>query len=463
MTETAETTETRHNITVEDDGPSRKKLIIEIPAEVVDEKIAGSIDTVAAEAEMPGFRKGRAPIRLVEKKFGELISREAKNELVASAYSAAIEEHKLKVIGDPIAGDVAEHDLVRGQAFKFEVAVEVLPEFDVPSLEGIKVAKPLLEVTDEQVDGELNKLQINEGDLEQRDKPEAGDYLTGHGIMTGPGADGEPEEFYNIEGAVVRVPPEEDEGRGMILGVMVEDFSKQLGLPKPEETATVKITGPQHHEREDIRGKELTITFKVDRVDRIIPAPMADVVAKLGYESEDEVREMFKTRLGQRVLINQQAAMRQQVAQHLLDNTEMELPERLTTDQAERLMHRQRVEMMYQGLDEMVIEQRMAEMRDASSERAARELKLSFILNKAAEDLDVKVEEAEVNGRIAQMAAERGVRPDQLRQQLIDSKQAGAVVQQIREHKTIDAILAKAEVEEMSAEDFQKKFAENEG
>ncbi|MBZ0171696.1 MAG: hypothetical protein K8E66_04885, partial [Phycisphaerales bacterium] len=97
------------------------------------------------------------------------------------------------------------------------------------------------------------------------------------------------EEFYNIEGAVVRVPPEEDDGRGMILGVMVEDFTKQLGLPKPEETATIKITGPQHHEREDIRGKDLTITFKVDRVDRIIPAPMADVVAKLGYESEDEV------------------------------------------------------------------------------------------------------------------------------------------------------------------------------
>ncbi|MBZ0171695.1 MAG: trigger factor family protein [Phycisphaerales bacterium] len=142
MTETAETTETRHIITVEDDGPSRKKLIIEIPAEVVDEKIAGSIDTVAAEAEMPGFRKGRAPIRLVEKKFGELITREAKSELVTSAYSAAIEEHKLKVIGDPIAGDVAEHDLVRGQAFKFEIAVEVMPEFDVPSLEGIKVAKP---------------------------------------------------------------------------------------------------------------------------------------------------------------------------------------------------------------------------------------------------------------------------------------------------------------------------------
>ena len=270
------------------------------------------------------------------------------------------------------------------------------------------------------------------------------------------------EEFYNIEGAVVRVPTEDDNGRGMILGVVVEDFADQLGSPKPGDTATIKVKGPQNHEREELRGKDLVITFKVDRVDRIVPAPMSDVVAKLGYESEDEVKEMFKTRLGQRVLINQQAAMRQQVANHLLEKVEMELPERLTANQAERLMQRQRVEMMYRGIDEMVIEQRIAEMRDASSEQAAKELKLSFILGKAAEQLEVRVEEAEVNGRIAQMAMERGYRPDQLRQQLIQSGQAGAVVQQIREHKTIDAIIEKAKVEEMSAEDFKKKFADAE-
>ena len=104
---------------------------------------------------------------------------------------------------------------------------------------------------------------------------------------------------------------------------------------------------------------------------------------------------------------------------------------------------------------------KLYEFHAGLSEQAARELKLSFILNKAAEDLEVRVEEAEVNGRIAQMAMERGARPDQLRQQLIQSNQVGAVVQQIREHKTIDAIIAKAKVEEMSAEDFKKKFAKD--
>lgn len=455
MAQTAETVESRNIITIADDGPSRKKITIEIPAEVVDEKITGSLDTIAAEAELPGFRKGRAPRRLVEKRFSEVVTREAKNELLASAYSQAIEANGLKVIGEPVTEGLAELEIIAGKPLKFEVAVEVLPEFELPSLDKIAVIKPLLEVTDKEVNQELEKLRVNEGDLEQREDPEAGDYLTGHGVMTGPAG----EEFYNIPGAVVRVPPPEDNGRGMILGVMVEDFSKQLGLPKAGETATVRVTGPQHHEREELRGKELTITFKVDRIDRIIPAPLSDIVAKIGFETEEELREMFRTRLGQRVLINQQVAMRQQVAKHLIDSTTLELPERLTAAQAERILHRLRVEMMYRGVDEQMIEQRVAEMRDASGERAARELKLSFILNKAGDQLDVRVEEGEVNGQIARLASERGVRPDQLRQQLIQSRQIGALVQQIREHKTIDAILARAEVSEMAAEEFNKKFA----
>lgn len=455
---TAPETDTRYNITVTDDGPSRKKLAIEVPAEVVEEKLGTALDTLATEAELPGFRKGRAPKRLIEKKFGEMITREAKSELVASAYSQAVEQNDLKVLGDPIEGDIADAELERGKAFKFEVTIEVLPEFETPPLEGIEIAKPLFEVTDEQVDSEVEKLRINEGDLEERDEPEAGDYLTGRGIMTDGSKDAE--EFYNIDGAVVRVPTEDDKGRGMILGVMVEDFSDQLGMPKPGETATVKVKGPQNHEREDIRGKDLVVTFEVSRVDRIIPAPMADIVAKMGYESESELKDMIKTRLSQRVLINQQSAMRQQVAKYLHDNVEMALPENLTAAQSERLLQRQRVEMMYRGMDEPTIETNIAEMRDASADQAARELKLSFILNKAGDDLDVKVQEAEVNGRIAQMASERGVRPDQLRQQLIESRQVNAVVQQIREHKTIDAIIEKAKVTEMSADEFQKKFAD---
>jgi trigger factor len=443
-------------VTVEDAGPSLKKLTIEVPAEVVDEKLSGSVETIMVEAELPGFRKGRAPRRLIEKKFGGMIQSEAKKQLVATAYTEAVEQHKLKVIGEPRSDELEAAELVAGSALSFTVEVEVQPEFDLPDLEGIGILKPAAEVDDEAVTAEIEKIRINEGDLEERDSSEPGDYITGHGIMNGP--DGE--EFYNIEGAVVRVPTDEDEGKGMILGVLVEDFAKQLGSPKAGDKVTVTATGPEHHEREELRGKKLTTTFEVSRIDRIIPAELADVVARTGFESEEQLRDAVKTRLSQRAIVQQQTAMRQQVAKALIEGTTMDLPQRLTAGQAERVLERRRMELMYRGVDPSEIETHMAELRAASAEVAQNELKLFFILNEAGEKLDVRVDEAEINGRIAQMAAEQGQRPEQLRRELIESRRITQVFQQLREHKTMDAVLAKAKVEEVSAEEYAKRIGD---
>ncbi len=439
-------------VTVEDAGPSRKKITIEIPASAVTEKLADSLDLIAVEAALPGFRKGRAPRRLVEKRFGGAVKDEAKQQLVASAYQSAIDDNKLKVIGEPFSEELEALELEEGKGLSFSLEVEVVPEFEVPELDGLKVRKPLPEVTDEMVQDEIDKVLINEGELEERDASEPGDYLTGHGIMTTD--DGE--EIHNIEGAVVQIPAADKDGKGMILGVMIDDLAKQLGSPKAGDTITIKTTGPEQHEVENLRGKPLTITFKVDRIDRIIPAELGDVVARFGLASEEQMREMVRSRLNERSLVQQQTVMRQQVAKHLLDNVEIELPERLSAAQAQRLLERRRMELMYRGVDQMQIEEHIAELRAATAEAAQKELKLFFILSKVGDEMDVKVEEAEINGRIAQMAMERGERPEKLRQELIESRQVQQIYQQLREHKTLDAILSKAEFEEMSPEEFNE-------
>jgi FKBP-type peptidyl-prolyl cis-trans isomerase (trigger factor) len=118
------------------------------------------------------------------------------------------------------------------------------------------------------------------------------------------------------------------------------------------------------------------------------------------------------------------------------------------------------MELMYRGVDAQKIEEHVAELRSASSEVAVRDLKMFFILSKAADDLNVTVDENEFNGRIAQIAMERGLRPEKLRAEIIQRNQAGVLFQQIREHKAMDAILAKAKVTEMPADEFNKILAE---
>lgn len=455
---TIETERLPATITVEDIGPCRKKIAIEVPAEVVGSQLGDSLGAIVSEAQLPGFRKGKAPATLVRKKFGEAINGEAKNAIVQASFQQAVEEHNLRIVGDPISEGLADISLVEGEPLKFEVDVEVSPEFDLPELEGIAIDKPTFEVSDEMVQKEVEKLCTNEGELEERENPEPGDYITGLGIMTGvPEGESEPKEFYNIDGAVVQMPTEDKEGRGMILGVLVEDFAAQLGTPKRGETITIKAKGPEQHERDELRGVDLTITFAVKDIQRIIPASIEEVVQRYGFQFADDLRETIRTRLSQNSYLQQLAAQRSQAADYLIEHTSFDLPERLTERQSARLLERRRMELLYRGVDEAEVEEHMAELRASSTERAQRELKLYFILDRVAEQLEVSIDEAELNARIYQMAAQQRVRPEKMRQELVARRQIPAIYQQIREHKTLDALVKKAVVTEVTADEYKAK------
>jgi len=449
------TAEVRTSVKIIDAGPSLKKIAIEIPADTVSARLKEAMDTVAGAAALPGFRPGKVPRSLIEKRFGPGARQETRDRLMAESYKNAIDEHKLKIVGDPSNPDLEKIEIVDGKPLAFEVEVEVMPEFELPKLEGITVKKPTIEIADDMVQKEMDKITVNEGTLESRETPEAGDYLTGHAVMRGE----DKTEFYNLNGAVVQLPAADKEGKGMILGIMVDDFTKQFGAPKVGETTTVKTVGPDNHENEKIRGMKVTVTFKVDRIDRIIPAKIEDCARTFGFENESLFRDQLVLRMKQRVLIQQQAAMRSQVARWLLDSTNVELPKRLTATQAARNLERQRLELMYRGMEPAKIEENIAELRAASDEAAVSELKLFFVLARVADELKVKVGDNDINARIAQMAQENGIRVDKLRQDLIQQKRVPMIYQQVREHKALDALLAKATVTEVSSDEFEKEMA----
>ncbi|MFK7758506.1 MAG: trigger factor [Phycisphaerales bacterium] len=441
-----------NTVKIEDAGPCRKKISIDVPAPTVDEAMENAFAAVSHEAAIPGFRKGRAPRRLVEKRFGSYVKDETRSRLVASAYQEAVEQNELKVLGHPPAEYFEDVEIEAGKPVHLEVEVEVMPEFELPSLKDIPVLKPDTTLPDNIVDEEIKKIAINEGDLDEQDKSAKGNYLTGKAVMV----DAEGTEHYNIDGAVIQIPEDGDEG--MVLGVIVPDFTKQVKTPKEGDSVTIKVKGPENHEVEALRGKDLVVTFEVAKIYAIVPAPMADIVAKFGFASEEQLREMVNGRLEQRAVAQQQGVMRQQVLKHLADSLDFDLPAGLTAQQAARSLERQRMELMYRGVDPTEIEQNMAQLRSSSAARATAELKQFFIMNKAAETLDVQIEEQEINAQLVQMAMQQGKRPEQFRDELIKSGQAQTLVQQVREHKTVDKILEDAKIEEVSADEFNKKM-----
>ena len=146
------------DVKIEDVGPALKRLTITIPSETVTEKIEESIGTLLHEATLPGFRRGKVPRKLLERKFGSSVKTETKNRLIADAYAKAIDEHDIQPVGEPEPTEPTDKlELEEGKSLSFAVEVEVAPQFELPELEGVPVKKPLMEITDEHIQDRISR------------------------------------------------------------------------------------------------------------------------------------------------------------------------------------------------------------------------------------------------------------------------------------------------------------------
>jgi len=448
-------------VNVEDVAPCRKRLTIETPADTVAARLSDVFSQVSTQVRLPGFRPGKAPKALIERRFGKHAREQTKSDLMNEAYQKAIEEQSLRVLGDPEPVDEPDEDQIApDKPLRFSVEIEVAPTFEPPSLEGLKVKRPMLEVTDEMVDRELDKLAVNEGSLEETERSQAGDYCQGHGVIRDEQSD---EVALDLNDAVVQIPDAERDAGGMILGVRVDDLAEQFGTPAVGQTVTIRTTAPDDHQDETIRGRPIVIEYEVQKIHRLTRATIEQLVGRFGLSSEQELREQITRQLNQRIVAEQEQAMREQLAEQLTDAVDFDLPERLQQRQGEQNLQAKQIEMMRHGVPLEEQEARLESDRQAAMEQAKRDIKRFFILERIAEQKQIRVTEADIDERIAQEARQRGERAEQLRQELIEAGRIGGVAQQVREQKVLDELRASAEVEEMPAEDYKTWRASRRG
>jgi trigger factor len=153
--------------------------------------------------------------------------------------------------------------------------------------------------------------------------------------------------------------------------------------------------------------------------------------------------------------------MREQVNKFLLDNVQIELPKKLSDRQAERVVSRRAIDLMMRGVPREQVEASVERLRHGAQDEAVRELKLFFILQKIANDQNVDVDEAELNGRIAMLAAQRGRRPEKMKQEMAKDGSLASLYVQMREQKAIDRLLAGAQVEEVDVSDANQAAGES--
>jgi trigger factor len=430
-----------YNVKIEDLGPATKKIVIEIPEDRIKAKLAEQFKELRGQAAIPGFRPGHAPQKLIEKRFATDVKDQVRRTLVSESYEQALEKNNLNVLGEPDFENPEAIVLPEAGGMNFSFTVEVQPDFTIPDLKDIKVKKPKIDVKEENVDQAMQNLREQQGALmpvEDRGVQEK-DYLL---------ADVHVKEGGNVvahqhDAQIVARP-------GRIGGIQIDDLDKQLEGQKPGETRTIKAKAPETHPNEALRGKELEIDVTLKDLKHLELAEINQAFLEdLGFKDEAELRDALREQMVERITYDVQQALREQVSKHLLDAIHFDLPAKLSTKQADRVVQRRAVELMQRGLSRDQIEANIERLRAGADEEAARELKLLFILQKLSTDLGVDVDEGELNGRIAMLAAQRGRRPEKVKQDMAKDGSLSNLYLQMREQKALDKVLESAQVEEV--------------
>ncbi len=466
------------SVKVEDIGPLRKKLTITIPRASIDEQLDEQYDELRQEAVVPGFRRGRAPQKLIEKRFGSDVGEQVGSSLIGNAYFAAIEREELDVLGEPLvhvavkekrkgdgkteevtvdkllpAEDAMEHlPLPKEGDFTYACELEVKPEFELPSLEKIPVEKPVLTVSDEDVEEEVKRMQTLRGrfvPIAEGAAAEEDDLLTGKATVT-------------VDGEVLKT---EDDAQLAARdqrydGLLLEGFGKVATGKKVGDTVSVETTIPDDHDAVAARGKTGTFALEISEIKRFeTPEVDEEFVKSLGFDSVAEYREFIKERMEQQIEQEVRRVVHNNISQYLLENVKMELPEGLSQRQTENIVSRQMMEMYSQGMSDADIAKRADEMRTEAESQAADGLRLFFIMDKIGEEKGITVSEEEINAAIAEIAHRRNLRFDRVRDEIIGTNHLNTLYTRLRDQKILETLRADADVTEkdVTAEAKAKK------
>ncbi len=451
----------------EEIGPLRVKLTVTVPRDTLDERRGEQFAELKRDALIPGFRKGHAPLELVERRFGTDVGEQLITQLIGNGYLAATEKEELKPLGDPLfwvtvkeertdehhrtkqietekllsLDKALDHfELPKDGSLTFCCELELKPDFDLPELEKIPVERPAVTIEDDDVDAELKRLCMSRATFQPVEDGtiEADDMLYADLKMSVDGEVVAAEENFDLAARDLRIE-----------GVPLAGFGEAVVGKKSGEQVTFEAVVPDDHENIDIRGKTALFEFTVHEIKRLeIPAVDEEFLSSMGFGSEDELRGIIRSEMESRLGSTIQRGLRDQIAMYLVDKTELEIPKGLSQRQTDRSIQRRMIEMYQANVPQAQIDKVVDEMRAGVHDRAVRDLKLFFILEKIAEERSIDVGEEHINGAIAEIARQSNKRFDRVRDQLSKSDGLMTLYLHLRDQQVLEALLKDAVITE---------------
>lgn len=429
------------------------KLEVEVAAPDVDTALGKAYRKVVKKVNLPGFRKGKVPRRILESRFGpEVLHEEALEELVPPAYEEALKEADIDPINQP------EFELVQveeGQPLLFNAIVEVIPEAELGQYKGLDAEQDEVEVDDLQVDNHIYMLREQNARLVPREDRAAqeGDMLlidfTGY-----------------IDGEIFEGGEAEDYSLELGSQSFIPGFEEQLiGVNLNEETE-VKVSFPEDYRNEELAGKEATFSVTIKQIkEKQLPELDDEFVKEVSeFETLDEMKADIKEKLLKNAEEQSKTKLEESLIEKVTEASSVDLPEVLVERQIDRMIGDMENYMRQQGLGlDQFLEltgKNKEDLREENRPEAEKRTKANLVLDAIVKEEGITVDDSEVEEKIASIAESYNDKPERIKDILDKQGRLPVIKEEMRIRKAVDLIVDQANIQVVKKEEQEAEAQE---
>lgn len=426
------------NVTTEKIENHKVVLTIEVPAEELDKGIKAACKSLANRVNIPGFRKGKAPRRILEMNIGkEAILDEAFDRVAQKAFDEALKQENLDPVDRPQVDIVT---LEEGKNVVFKATITPVPEVTLGEYKGLKVAKDAVEVKDEQVEEQVKNILNHHAkmvDAEEGATVANDDFIT-----------------LDFKGEVDGVAFAGGEGKDYPLQIgshsFIDTFEEQLVGLKVGEEKDVNVTFPEEYHAKDLAGKAAVFHCKINSIKHKEMPELTDefVKASTSYESIEDMKAKLRENIEKNAQREADTKRRNEILKQATDNITVDIPEVMVENRVSNMIQELSVNLENQGmnLDAYLkyANMDMAKLREQYKESAAIAVKTDLMLDAVAKAEDIKVENADINAEIALLAATYGTTPQEVSKIIKKNHSIGNLVATVLHKKAANFIIDSA-------------------
>jgi trigger factor len=435
------------NVQLNNVSATRKSLMVTLEPAEVDAEHKAVVGDFVRIARIPGFRPGKVPPAMVEKRFGKEIADEFKQKVLAKAYRSALEQEKLDVLN---VVNVQEGTIAKGEPAEVTITLDVRPDFPLPSYAGLRTEVAPVEPTEEEIDNVIQGLRSERADFKPAERPaQKGDFvkLSYEGRIDGkPVAEIVPDK--QLYGSV---PQTWEEVEGTHEGV-IPGLGRHLAGFQPGEKRDVEVTfPPDFGAAPALAGRRATYTVQVQEVrERMLPPLDEEFFRSQQVENLEGLRTQIRNNLKLQKEYQNRTAQRRQVTEALTAQVEFPVPDSLVEAETQGVLRNFIEENMRRGVPQEEFEKNKRELFEGARKAAVNRVKLQLVLARIGEQENISVTDDDINQYLYREAMRSGQKPDKLAKNLAaDRERLRSVQQSIIFDKVVDFLVSKASVTTM--------------